>query len=549
MKLRLPLQTGSQAIFGAAVGSVLLALAVPLLIPVPFVMGAFWLLLVSALFAFVGGSFLADAWRARPSDVELDAEGLRILGGPRDGLTLAWARVGSCKLEPKPEYGTGLILVVGKDELLIATTMDDDEEASLDAVRRTLDALRDPTPAPPQEPAAETRILACPKCGGITAPSAAPRVACGFCAATIDMPAAIREKVSASARLTKSRTSIERYASRFVQSTLSRARAAMVPTYLAVAAWLVAIVVGISMYVHGTSSAWGILFLVVALGFLAPGVTALFGGVLIGRQAAPILALHLGARPPARPGEPHACRCCGGPLPEPAAGVVTRCIFCDADNVLGMSIGREAASAELQAGLLEATVSRTRRARSKWQRVGLGVGASCLVASTIALLGIRTQVRAEGGARDLRRITWDPFDDARDPFPSPDGSLILYRIKERGEDGPADVDGLVSAWGGAGRYAKREQLDVFSLDQRDAAATVLPADGCAKRQATPSPDGRRFAYVAACDGHERLYVMDVATGTSRALTSGAAAVDHPRWGGDFLYFGAGGSIYRLRPPG
>jgi hypothetical protein len=74
VKLRLPLQTGAQAILGAAVGSVFVALAVGSLVPVPFFFfGAAWLLFVTAIAAFIGRSFLLGAWRARPSDVELDA--------------------------------------------------------------------------------------------------------------------------------------------------------------------------------------------------------------------------------------------------------------------------------------------------------------------------------------------------------------------------------------------------------------------------------------------------------------------------------------------
>jgi hypothetical protein len=550
--MRLPLQTGSQAILGAAVGSVCIALAVPPLVFGLFLLPAgFWLLFVSAFAGYLGVSFIRDAWRARPSDIELDAVGLRVVGGPKHGLAIAWERVKACKLDRKEEYGTGLLVTVGGKEELLATTMDEDEEASLDAVRRTLLVLRDRTPPPPPEPTTESQVLACTKCGAMAAPAAAARVVCDFCGTPIDMPAAIREKVSTSARLTKSRRTIERHASWFLRSTLSRARWAMVPTCLAVAAWLVALVVGVAMYGRGSSSAWGCLFLVIALGSLAPGVTALFGAVLIGRQAAPVLALNLGARPPVKPGQPQLCRCCGGPLATPAVGVVTQCIFCDADNVLGFSLGREAASAARQAGLLENTVTRTQRARAKWRRGGLAVGAGCLLASTIALLSIRTQVRAEGGARDLRRITWSPFDDAHEPFPSRDGSMILYRVKEHSDDGIIFVNAVVASSGGAGRDAgsgNQQRLAPFSLDDREAMESKLDEGGCAKQHASRTADGRRVAYVANCDGRGRLYVLDVATGVSRLLTSGVAPVDHPHWSGGFIYFDAGGSIYRLRPP-
>jgi len=353
--IRLPLQTGSQALLGAAIGSVFVAITLPFLVFGLFVPGAIWGLLVVALVGYVGGSFVRGAWRARPSDVELDDAALRIVGGPQHGLVIPWETIRECTLEHKDEYGAGLIVKVREGDqdrdLLLATTLDDDEEASLGAIRQSILLLRDRSPLAPPEPTTKPLVLACTNCGAPAAPAAKPHVTCSFCSATIDMPAEIREKVSTSAQLEKSRRVITRHASRFLQSTLARARWAMVPTGLALAAWLTSVVVGVPMYVRGQSSAWGILLLVMALAFLAPGVTALFAGVLIGRQAAPILALNLGAPPPARVGEPHTCRVCGGPLVVPAQGVVTNCIFCRADNVLGFSLRRDASRADQQADL------------------------------------------------------------------------------------------------------------------------------------------------------------------------------------------------------
>jgi hypothetical protein len=66
--------------------------------------------------------------------------------------------------------------------------------------------------------------------------------------------------------------------------------------------------------------------------------------ILAGRRALRLLTVGFGALAPERPGEPPACRRCGGPLPEPGAGsAVARCIYCSATNVMAADLRVEAA--------------------------------------------------------------------------------------------------------------------------------------------------------------------------------------------------------------
>ena len=72
------------------------------------------------------------------------------------------------------------------------------------------------------------------------------------------------------------------------------------------------------------------------------------------------------------------------------------------------------------------------------------------------------------------------------------------------------------------------------------------------RDAVPSPDGRRLAFVAL----DHLYVMDYPNGTPRRLTQGAEGEFQPAWSPDgqwvaYVTFpnNAGGNIYRVRADG
>ena len=72
------------------------------------------------------------------------------------------------------------------------------------------------------------------------------------------------------------------------------------------------------------------------------------------------------------------------------------------------------------------------------------------------------------------------------------------------------------------------------------------------RDAVPSPDGRRLAFVAL----DHLYVMDYPNGTPRRLTQSADGEFQPAWSPDgqwvaYVTFpgNAGGNIYRVRADG
>jgi hypothetical protein len=95
------------------------------------------------------------------------------------------------------------------------------------------------------------------------------------------------------------------------------------------------------------------------------------------RRAARYLTLHAAARRPERAGDAYGCRNCGAPLmPQSAsAGVVSRCVYCEADNVLGLDLRREAMAAEPERRAVErALEQRADERRAGWWQIGVAAG-------------------------------------------------------------------------------------------------------------------------------------------------------------------------------
>ena len=127
------------------------------------------------------------------------------------------------------------------------------------------------------------------------------------------------------------------------------------------------------------------------------GVAALVGGwgwvshLIADRLALRELVLGFAARPPAAEGHPYGCRRCGGPLPVAGDKVVIGCIFCQAENVVGLDAlghdrGAGAADSSMFAAALRARASQRARATFKLVFGGL-LAAGGVVAVLAQALG------------------------------------------------------------------------------------------------------------------------------------------------------------------
>jgi Tol biopolymer transport system component len=114
------------------------------------------------------------------------------------------------------------------------------------------------------------------------------------------------------------------------------------------------------------------------------------------------------------------------------------------------------------------------------------------------------------------------------------------RVLESQRATMASVSGtgtLVFASSAAGKWR------VGSYDRSGRALGLLPIAAGDLHQIKVSPDGSRFVYVAVQGGQGDLWVHELATGTSRALTSSAEYEEVPTWSSDgreLLYRSGGG---------
>lgn len=132
---------------------------------------------------------------------------------------------------------------------------------------------------------------------------------------------------------------------------------------------------------------------------------------------------------------------------------------------------------------------------------------------------------------------------------SPDGTRVVYRHHEDGETrvvirdlerGAAMViarDAEAPAWSPDGarlavtcwRDQAKSQIAVVSLDGRSPLhfVTAIPLTAS---YPSWSPDGKSIAFQATRDdGSRHIWIVDVAAGTARPLTSGASEDSHPQW--------------------
>lgn len=76
---------------------------------------------------------------------------------------------------------------------------------------------------------------------------------------------------------------------------------------------------------------------------MRPSKQVLARADIVTRRALRAVMNGFASRPPSRPGEPSTCRRCGAPVPEPPVGsVVSRCVHCQAANVMGTDLRADA---------------------------------------------------------------------------------------------------------------------------------------------------------------------------------------------------------------
>jgi DNA-directed RNA polymerase subunit RPC12/RpoP len=376
-QVRLPVETGTSAITILIVGTVVVfAIAggmVAFVEASPVLGGLTFVLWVAALWLTALG-FLTFAFQRRAADVLIDEDGIHVDGGPHHGFH--WDRETILLEGTRVEQVEGrakFFLDLGTDiRITLAESTKPEDIASMNALAATLHAWvqgASPQTPPPQSP--QAALLVCAHCGAAIAPTDQPASACGHCGHHTPMPDEIVEKVRAARMLPADRARSEN----LVRTLLRQPGAHSVNLLLTLLGFVLFAVLPFTLATFGV---W--LFVVAALASLA--LVFFVRLVVSNRRALRLMELNFRGRAPSREGAPWSCRRCGAPLPSPADDdTVARCMYCGADNLLGVDLRSEATATSQQALHLTDAIRHRRRELATnlgilVVAVALGVGGS-----------------------------------------------------------------------------------------------------------------------------------------------------------------------------
>ena len=342
------------------------------------------------------------ALKLRPCDVLVGPRGLHIEGGRHRGPEIAWGELvpaGCAIAEEQVRRLTLAFILLRSLSLIVGVAMREEvnfapapvvrvwrlrievrgrgrfvlaeaeSELERDSLQALLACIRAMCAGPSDTPPAHDHdVLACPSCGAPAPAADAACVACAYCATPVEVPADVRERVRASEQTRAS----ERQTNRRVQQLLDQPGAhatnltyalAAVPMALA---WPAVVAVAVVQARAGVMSFTSVAPLVVFPLAIVLGSFTLLRARLVNRIALRLLTLGFAAREPGRPGAPHLCRRCGGALVTHPHEVVARCIFCRADNILGLDLRGEATVRVDEAQGLAAALRHRARERAIW---------------------------------------------------------------------------------------------------------------------------------------------------------------------------------------
>ncbi|MFO0550183.1 MAG: hypothetical protein U0271_17445 [Polyangiaceae bacterium] len=355
----------------------------------------------------VVGRIVRDAVATRASDVELGADGFAVLGGRAAGFTLNEAELRHAEITWSEQ--NGLRVSTGARALAIPIPRDASERASLRALFESLCATKQGTRVarPKREPA---EVVHCRGCGAPLAPSRAARVVCGFCNESNTLPQTLVERVLALDAVHSARRWDERQLRALLRqpgATLANAVVfvggfTLLAAAFSHAAWLLLLAFTDGLEA-GLPRMPGVGPIALGLSFIVAGASL---RSLASRSALRVLTIGLAAEPPDRPGEPHACRECGGPLPELAehASLAT-CVYCRAVNVRAVEV-------RPQADILgeHRAPSEVLRLAARRRRI-----ASALVVfgALLLVIGVTWRVKSTSLALDRSRAVTVPFERVR----------------------------------------------------------------------------------------------------------------------------------------
>lgn len=512
--------------------------------------------LVPLAFVCFGVADIRMGRRARPSDVVLSADGVTIEGGPHHGRRwpLAALGPGTLKLATTMTKGekpttTTTTITVGGDPTPLAIAIDPSEAASLADLTAT---LHDLATAGREAPPVNEGVLRCAGCGSPVVPVAQRQATCGACGRETAIPGPLRERIDAAELLQRERPRVERMTRRLLDQPGAHA-ANLAISALAASLPLSVALAGVA-FAYQTYTADSVRMGTI-LGLLElPFVVALAAYLLVrlpivDRVALGSLTLDLAARRD-RDGT-QVCHACGGPLLAGHERAAARCVYCGADNVLGVELGLRATAHARQSQSLERVLGERRRQRL---RCGLGGVVGVLIAwHAVASLvqgfehnrttdpteiALRGRDRGEFGRASHSAAA--PLHDRQivlieaPPVDASDGAPRLRLVDETGPS-PHEAGVVIEAAGlrDPAWIGGEHVLYIADVDGRAALRRVAVADGTTSElhvaddleSPSASADGKRIAFAESSQGV--WYVTVLEDGAVRRLVPGRRPKLHP----------------------
>jgi hypothetical protein len=475
----LPLEVGISCVTDFVIATMAIPLGVAILVAAALI--AYWAEGVNDAIGYIalGGVIVVGfglrklwrAWRARPTDIVLETDGLRVDGGPHHGLSLLWAEIGvPAVVDVTTKDDVGRVCELRLGDLAIAEADDDGEIMSLEEVASALDARIKASKGLQPTARASSCVLACHRCGAPLAPAAEESVVCAHCAERTGMPPDVRERVRAAAEWPAARRRVDRLAAHLLDQPGARSTTILLVLSLALigGAWPATVWAYVHAYrAHHLTLDRGfelaaLPFLLVIDGFFLSRVR------MVDRRALASFVTVFGASPPVVPGDPPRCRSCGAPLRTSDDATVVRCVFCDVSNVTGVDLRSLAGRTEESQDSLEEELRRRGAERWKWR--ALALASTPLVAATGFVVRDVYRLQSVHAAGKL------PVEDLRVegvlPRPSLSGTFVLFQTEKEDwqlldmrtrKTNPLLVnDQMLAAWLASERYAVvlREHGDV-----------------------------------------------------------------------------------------
>lgn len=431
--------------------------------------------LALGVLAIVGMAFASegadDAKKQTPSDLVLARGSVKVEGGPHDGVTIAWRELASVVVERNASSDAGAMLrmfaailrflrlraIAGRlnaevwelkvGKRVLGSAVARGEIESLRLLAQTLLALADaPKTSEPPAPSSP-EVLSCPGCGGAATPADLPAVKCRFCDREVEMPTEIRERIRAYAQVRGAARQ-----ERMIRRLLDQPGATWAARWLRLGAlvmrfaWPLALAVLLTLVIMNGQEEDELprivlresqpfpfardLLLSAALAFACfAGVTVALDAYFANRRALRLVTLDFGATPPVRAGASWSCRVCAAPLPD-SDRMLARCVYCSAENVLGIDLRRQGARSEAQSRGIAPALRHRRRARIRLVVVlVLLLGASALLGRELVWTALAAHSRPEydyscflcktvrlhnrDGTRHLVRVTTEEKERAR----------------------------------------------------------------------------------------------------------------------------------------